>query len=84
MKTFTVYTDPSHGWAKVPVSLLDTLGIADKITQFSYRRGEYAYLEEDQDMCTFVTAYRMKYGTRPQWVSKYANKSSKIRSYNAF
>jgi hypothetical protein len=84
MKTFTVYTDPTHGWVKVPVTLLDTLGIADKITRFSYRRGAYAYLEEDLDMCTFASAYRIKYGTGPQWVSKHANKSSKIKSYSAF
>jgi hypothetical protein len=84
MRTFIVYTDPGHGWVKVPVSLLDTLGITDKITRFSYRRGAYAYLEEDLDADTFVQAYRQRYGYGPQWVSKNANKSSKIRSYASF
>jgi len=84
MRTFIVYTDPGHGWAKVPMRLLDALSITDKITRFSYRRGEYAYLEEDLDMETFIRAYRARYGHTPQWVSKHANKQSKIRSYAHF
>jgi hypothetical protein len=84
MRTFIVYTDPGHGWAKVPMRLLDALSITDKITRFSHRRGEYAYLEEDQDMETFTLAYRQRYGRGPQWVSKHAEKSSKIRSYASF
>jgi hypothetical protein len=81
MKTFTVYTDPGHAWAKVPYALLFMLGITDKITHFSYRKGAYAYLEEDLDMETFARAYRAQFGYAPQWVGKHANKSSKIRSY---
>ena len=80
MKTFTVYTDPGHGWIKVPIALLVSLGIADKITTFSYRKNEYAYLEEDLDAATFIEAYRQKYG-QPKYVGKHTNRSSKIRSY---
>jgi hypothetical protein len=56
METFTHYTDPSHGWVEVPRSLLHELGIADKITSYSYQRGEDVFLEEDCDLSTFDRA----------------------------
>ncbi len=49
-------SDPGHGWCKVKISLLQQLGIADKITFYSYVRGDYAYLEEDCDLSTFMRA----------------------------
>ncbi len=54
MENFTYYTDPGHGWAEVPRSLLYELGIADKITRFSYQRGEDVFLEEDCDLSLFA------------------------------
>ena len=56
METFTHYTDPSHGWVEVPRALLHELGIADKITSYSYQRGEDVFLEEDCDLSTFDRA----------------------------
>lgn len=56
MQTFTHYTDPGHGWVEVPRSLLNELGIADKITSYSYQRGEDVFLEEDCDLLTFARA----------------------------
>jgi hypothetical protein len=50
METFTHYTDPGHGWVEVPRALLHELGIADKITGYSYQRGEDVFLEEDCDL----------------------------------
>ncbi len=63
MQTFTFYTDPGHGWVEVPRSLLHELGIADKISGFSYQRGEDVFLEEDRDLAIFTDA--MKQGGRP-------------------
>ena len=42
MKTrqFNVYSDPGHAWVKVSRKLLVKLGIADKITLYSYQRGD--------------------------------------------
>lgn len=56
------HTDPGHGWAEVPVSLLSQLAIADKITGYSYlsRDGRTAYLEEDCDLSTLGRALDMK------------------------
>lgn len=50
------YEDPAHGWLKVPKELLTKLGIAAKITAYSYMHGNYAYLEEDCDATLFADA----------------------------
>lgn len=80
-RKFDIFDDPGHGWLKVPVSLLEKLGIADKITPYSYRRGDFAYLEEDCDAGTFIVAYKEATGNCPKYRHHIADKSSKIRSY---
>jgi hypothetical protein len=75
------YSDPGHGWAAVPLTLLDRLGLLDQITTYSYMRGKYAYLEEDCDLDAFMTAARaagLAVEFR-QWVSGY--RRSRIRGY---
>ena len=56
MKTrkLTFYADPGHGWLEVERSDLDALGISDKISRYSYSKGEKAYLEEDCDAGLFL------------------------------
>jgi hypothetical protein len=56
--TLTFYSDPGHAWLKAPRSYLNTLGIAGEITEYSYQKGEYVYLEEDLDASTFLNAAR--------------------------
>ena len=56
--SYTFYSDPCHGWAKVPMRDLIALGVADKISRYSYQRGEFAYLEEDSDYSIFLAAAR--------------------------
>ena len=82
-KVFQVFNDPGHGWVKVPLTLLMKLGIIDKITTYSYMRGEFAYLEEDCDASTFFNAMKAK-GIEPEWRSTTANKLSKIRGYASY
>lgn len=80
----TVYSDPGHGWAKVPKALLNKLGISDKITRYSYQRGEHAYLEEDCDLATLITALKERnigYSFREQVAG---HRQSKIRSYEQY
>jgi len=57
-KIYRFIEDPGHGWIEVPVSELEALGIADKITPYSYLSsdGKLAYLEEDSDLSTFARA----------------------------
>ena len=56
MKTrkLTFYADPGHGWLEVDRSDLDALGIIDKVSRYSYAKGEKAYLEEDCDAGLFI------------------------------
>ena len=51
MKTynFTFHTDPSHGWIEVPMTTILALGLAGKISPYSYKDRAKAYLEEDCD-----------------------------------
>jgi hypothetical protein len=84
-KTFTVivYNDPSHAWAKVRKDVLVNLGIADKITRYSYQRGDYAYLEEVCDLTTLCMALNER-DTRIKFVEKSSTKDSRIRSYDRY
>ena len=57
MKTeFYFYTDPAHGWLEVPRGLLAELGISERVSRYSYQRGEQVYLEEDCDYSIFRRA----------------------------
>ena len=85
MKSFTliVYSDAGHAWAKVKKSVLVNLGIADKITRYSYQRGDYAFLEEDCDLTTLCMALNAQ-DTRLKFVEKPSTRDSKIRSYERY
>jgi hypothetical protein len=47
------FHDAAHGWYEVGFSVLQDMGIAHKITRYSYRKGDMAYLEEDCDATLF-------------------------------
>ena len=79
-KTYIFHEDPGHGWAAVPMADLIDLGVADKITGYSYLLGNMAYLEEDCDLPTFVRAYKKKFGKAPKGKAVYQEHTS-IRSY---
>lgn len=55
------YDDARHGWFKVSKYLLSNLGLSDKITDFSYMKGNYAYLEEDCDASLFFNRFEEVY-----------------------
>jgi hypothetical protein len=78
--TFTFYSDPGHGWFKVPVSLLEQLGIAEQVSTYSYMYGENAYLEEDCDFSLFrraIGAHGMNFRIK----DKTCSHRSAIREY---
>jgi len=62
MNKYVFYEDGGHGWLKVSKKELVKLGIENEITEFSYMRNEHAYLEEDQDLSTFVKALAKTHG----------------------
>jgi len=80
MKEYIFYEDPGHGWLAVPIKELIDLGIASKITDYSYTLGGMAFLEEDCDFLTFVNAYKEKYGELPRYKAVYQEYTS-IRAY---
>jgi len=77
------YSDPGHGWVAVKRQLLVDLGILDKITLYSYQKGNTVYLEEDCDFSTLMTALSNK-GIALELDRKCTNKSSPIRCYQRF
>lgn len=78
-----VYSDSGHSWAAVKRSVLNDLGIQNRITQYSYQRGETVYLEEDCDFPLFVTEMS-KHGYWIEHVSIDTGDRSVIRSYEQF
>lgn len=83
-KTFIFFQDPGHGWLKVPRNMLIDLGILNKISAYSYERGGYVYLEEDQDSYIFFKTFVSKFGFKPNISSRHTNRQSKIRGYSSF
>lgn len=51
-----IHSDPGHAWLAVKTRELSELGVADKISQFSFVKGKTTYLEEDADMPIYVNA----------------------------
>jgi len=58
--TYNYYSDPGHGWLEVKLDELVELGIKNKISHYSYIRGDTVFLEEDCDMSTFMNAMESK------------------------
>ena len=55
-KTYVWANDAGHEWLSVGIAELIRLKIADKISAFSYVKGNTAYLEGDCDAAVFFTA----------------------------
>ena len=83
-RTFDFYSDSGHGWLKVPKGLLSHFSITEKISSFSYQRGNFAYLEEDCDATTFCNAYESRNGCTPKFRFHNTDGRSKIRSYESY
>ena len=82
-KKYDVYVDPGHAWLKVKRTELDKLGIADKISSYSYQRGEHVYLEEDCDLYRFMEAMEA-IGVKVTFREYVGNKTSRIRNYENY
>lgn len=55
---YKFYSDPGHGWLVVPMKELIELGIAERISRYSYLDPvtQEAFLEEDCDAGLFMSA----------------------------
>jgi hypothetical protein len=56
MTTYIFHSDPGHGWLEVTRAECKRLGILNKISIYSYQRGNKVYLEEDCDATLFIEA----------------------------
>jgi hypothetical protein len=77
------YYDPGHSWVKIKRDLLNKLSISDKISSYSYVRGDYVYLEEDCDLATLWDALEAK-NIKPVFINYFGNRQSRIRNYNSY
>lgn len=85
MKTiYDYYADPYHGWLKVENSELVDLRIDHLISDYSYRRGKYVFLEEDKDAELFVTSKAKQQGVTVLYRHHYADRRSRIRGYERY
>jgi hypothetical protein len=66
MKTYIWAVDAGHEWLAVKKKELVELGIAHKISGYSYEKGATAYLEGDCDAAHFFDAYKAKHGVEPK------------------
>jgi hypothetical protein len=82
--TLNYYQDPGHGWVKVNKKVLNDLSIADDISAYSYMRGDFAYLEEDCDLSRLMAAAQAAGITVKLREYCSRERSSKIRSYEAY
>ena len=86
--TLRFYSDDGHGWLAVKRQKLIDLGLMEKISPFSYQRGNTVYLEEDCDITVFLKACgcitfeqtREKFNC----IEKHTNGRHPIRSYDIF
>ncbi len=77
-----VYADPGHAWGKVSEAQLTRLGLTfGDFSNYSYRRGDFIYLEEDGDLTFFVEKHVEVLGKKPTWGEHTGNKESRIRNY---
>ena len=85
MKTLTLnyYQDSGHGWVKISLDKLKTLGIDKDISYFSYTRKSYAYLEEDCDLAKLYKACDDR-GIILKLRDHITDRDSKIRNYQSY
>lgn len=84
-QTYHFFSDPGHGWLQVPIRELHTLDIFDRISGFSYRNGNYAYLEEDDDASLFIRTKQERENIKVAFIRHDSpNQPSPVRSYAGF
>jgi hypothetical protein len=81
--TLMVFEDPGHAWARFSKKRLVELGIADKISRYSYQNGNNAFLEEDCDLSVLANALRDQ-GFEIKYKSNRTDRQSKIRSFDRY
>jgi hypothetical protein len=86
MNKYLLISDPGHGWLRVPTLEVIRLGIADKISSYSYIDwdGRSVYLEEDSDLAIFARAKGWPPGTLHNHIDEAFQDPCKIRDMPTF
>lgn len=81
---FTLAFDASHGWLRVPHTMLMQLKIDWAISEYSYAEttpvGDVWWLEEDMDASLFIQAYRARFACLPFFRHRDDGDYSPVRS----
>lgn len=77
------HSDTGHGWLAVKRKEVESLGLVDKISSFSYQKGKTVYLEEDVDAGLFLKAMKDS-GTEVEVKDAKPVKRSNIRGFSSF
>ena len=80
-KTYIFHIDSGHGWLAVKRNELKKLGIANKVSHYSYQKGNTVYLEEDRDATLFFYTFKKVFDCELVFRKSYINGRSPIRSY---
>ena len=78
---YRLFSDPGHAWLEVSLDELEELGIAGRITAWSYRKGTKIYLEEDCDAPLFLQTKKDMTGEVTEYDEITSDYSSPIRFY---
>jgi len=82
MKTILKYEDTGHGWYAIEKDFLKVLGIADKISAYSYEKGNLAYLEEDCDASLLLNT--MDKNNIEYTIQRVYHDRSPVRNYRGY
>lgn len=78
------YSDPGHGWAAVKRQLLVELNLLNRISSYSYQKGNTVYLEEDCDAPCLLQALSVQRQKSVTWIHRQTDRRSPIRNYEPF
>lgn len=79
----TFFHDNGHGWYSVKRSKLESMGVLNKVSEFSYQKGDSVYLEEDCDAGLFFNNLSGQELDLIEVIESYSNRSP-IRNYERF
>lgn len=83
LRVYKYFSDSSSGYLMVPLADLDEFGVTHKISDKSFKRGDWAYLEEDMDMPIFIDAIKRTGQPAPR-VDDVYEPGKKIWTYTPF
>jgi hypothetical protein len=81
-KTLKVYSDPGHAWIEVNRRDIP-LKVRRNISEYSYEKDQFVYLEEDCDAGLYIEYLKGK-GFEIEYDERTTNEKSFIRQLNSF